>query len=297
MGWDQLAAELWTKIADECYSPDEVRALCSPEMPRHIRDSARPVLFRSLMFRAYNMIDRFDFSKVEPHQYPSSVIEMQELSRRRFTELPLSPLARHVRFWNYIGYLPQPTTPDLVNKESAKKIFLRTYADAMWPLFRASLPLYIGLTSLIMANVVIDDETVTALNTLDNLELLRFINCIVSITTKCLRCFDHLTGYLQQEANPTFRVELMIGVCPTLTNLNISAGKGHYRELYSALEQCPLLQELCIEFTAIDEVAFERPSPEAHLSITACPHLSEYTGPAYYAADIITGRDQARPIT
>ncbi|KAH9479779.1 hypothetical protein JR316_0008374 [Psilocybe cubensis] len=296
MGWDQLAAELWTKIAGDC-DKDGVRALCSPEMPQHIRDSARPVQFRDLKFRAYNIWDDLDLSNVDSNQYPSSLIEMQERSRQRFTELPLSPMVRHVRHWQYIGHLPpeQPMNPDVDSEpesvqENMKKTFLRTYADAMWPLFRASLPRYVGLTELELTNVVINDATVTSVNTLGNLRTLKIINCIVPRLTVFLRPFDHLTEYIQQEEHTTFRVELMMAVCSTLTSLTIGAGKYHWRELYSALEQCQVLQELVIEFFEVEEVAFERPPPEAHLAITACPRLNDYTGPAYYAADIITGR-------
>uniref|UniRef100_A0A8H7XTX2 Uncharacterized protein n=1 Tax=Psilocybe cubensis TaxID=181762 RepID=A0A8H7XTX2_PSICU len=288
MAWNQLAAELWTMIADEC-DEDGVRALCSPEMPPHIRDSARPVQFRNLNFAAYNVLDKLDFN-IDRYQFARSLAITQILSNRRFTELPKSPLVRHVRSWRYTGYLVHSPHPGISKREKLIDLTMQFHVDKVWPLFLANLHLYVGLTRLALQNVVIDDVAVTSFNALDNLQSLEITHSIISCTT-ILRPFDRLTHYTQQEARGTFHVEFMMPVCSTLTYLNVVIGTGDYRKLYSALEQCHVLDALSIYLIKEQGKAFECPPPGVDLSITACPNLSEYIGPAYYyAADIIPGR-------
>ncbi|KAH9479780.1 hypothetical protein JR316_0008375 [Psilocybe cubensis] len=280
MAWNQLAAELWTKIADNC-DRDGVRALCAPEIPAHIRDSARVVYFRHLSFGTYNLTADIGLSNANEDQYRSSLIALkQERSRQRFTELPLTPFVRHVRSWTYHSILPGLRATDAVGM----------YNGTLWPLFIVNLPRYIGLTRLDLERVVIDDAAVASVNALGNLKDLKLNYVLVTSRTNVLHAHNYLTRLFYEDDSYSFYPSLFLGVCSTLTILELAVTKDEYRKLYSTLEQCHVLEILSIDLLETEEEPFERPPLEEPLSLTACPDLSQYTGPAYYAADIITGR-------
>lgn len=276
----QFGLDIWFQISKHC-DRDTLRLLSTHQVHSVVRESALPYLFKDLHFKASNLLRPEDRSlTLIPQEYENLLDARADQCCQRFTQLPLSRLAPYVRVWFYDAHFDDDGEP-----EAAVKSKIDKYNRDMWRFFAANLARYTELTSLSLTKVVIDETAVRSLNTLANLKSLMLFYADITSTINLGSPYIRLI--VLEHCLDNFHSGFIIGACATLASLRIQVGKKDYRTLYDVLEHCPVLEELLLTLRDVIERVFEAPA-EA-LSITACPNLTTYLGPAYYAG-VIQGR-------
>ncbi|PPQ91385.1 hypothetical protein CVT25_004152 [Psilocybe cyanescens] len=273
----QFSLDIWSQISKQC-DRNTLRQLATHEVHSVVRQSALPYLFKKLHFHAFNLL-RYEGRSLTstPEEHEDLFNAKSHQSSQRFMQLPLSRFARYVRTWTYEGFFYSDEDP-----ETAVTSMIYRYNQEMWPFFAENLACYTGLTNLSFRRVVIDERAVISLNKLANLRDLSFSE--VDITSAINLGSPHIRLISLQYIPFNFLSAFIVGACATLGTLRVHVSKEDHRALHDVLEHCPVLNQLAITLT--DE---EDSVPSHSLSITACPNLTEYIGPGYYAG-VIAGR-------